>query len=190
MELKELLEHLNKGNKVVATTEYQKAMTEYSAKARKITADINNGYHSHEEICALISELVGYKVDDSFRLFPPIYSDFGKNLHIGKNVFVNSGCCFQDQGGIYIGDNVFIGHQVVFATLNHEQNPAHRANTIPKPIHIGKSVWIGSHATILGGVTIGDGAIIAAGAVVTKDVPPCAVAAGVPAKVVKYCTGD
>lgn len=60
------------------------------------------------------------------------------NLHIGKHVFINSGCSFQDQGGIYIGDNTLIGHQVVFATINHDENPTKRASMYFKPIHIGK----------------------------------------------------
>lgn len=91
----------------------------------------------------------------------------------------------QDQGGIYIGDNALIGHNVVLATLNHEENPQKRGNLIPAPIKIGNDVWIGSNATILAGVTVGDGAIIAAGAVVTKDVGENAVVAGVPARYIR-----
>ena len=132
-----------------------------------------------------MSRLTGVPVDPTFRLFPPFYTDFGKNIRFGKNVFVNSGCCFQDQGGITIGDGTLIGHQVVLATLNHALEPQQRATTLPGPIVIGKKVWIGAHATILQNVTIGDNAAIAAGAVVTRDVPANTVVAGVPAKVVK-----
>ena len=103
----------------------------------------------------------------------------------GRNVFVNSGCCFQDQGGITIGDGTLIGHQVVFATLNHMVSPSDRASMIARPITVGKNVWIGAHATVLGGVTIGDNSIVAAGAVVTKSVPANTVVAGVPARVIK-----
>ena len=77
-------------------------------------------------------------------LFPPFYTDCGKNITIGKHVFINMGCKFQDQGGITIGDETLIGHNVVLATLNHDFNPAKRSDIIPKPIHIGKQVWIGS----------------------------------------------
>ncbi|HJK73201.1 MAG TPA: DapH/DapD/GlmU-related protein [Methanocorpusculum sp.] len=104
---------------------------------------------------------------------------------MGKDVFINSGCHFQDQGGIYIGDGTLIGHSVVLATINHEAEPTIRASMHTKPIVLGKNVWVGSHATILPGVTVGDGAIVAAGAVVTKDVPPGTVVGGVPAKVIK-----
>ena len=160
-------------------------MHEASSRAQRITSEINNKYHTKEEIHALMCELTLEKIDESLSVFPPLYSDFGMNLHIGKQVFINSGCSFQDQGGIYIGDNTLIGHQVVFATINHDEDPNKRASMFFKPIHIGKNVWIGAHATILPGVNIGDGAIIGAGAVVTKDVLPNTVVAGVPARVIK-----
>ena len=155
------------------------------AEAQRITSEINSSYHSMEELRELMSQLVGNTLDSGFRLFPPIYSDFGKNIHTGQNVFINSGCCFQDQGGIEIGDGCLIGHQVVFATLNHDLDPLKRGNNIARPIKLGKNVWVGAHATILPGVTIGDGAVIAAGAVVNKDVPPLVVVGGVPAKILK-----
>lgn len=118
-------------------------------------------------------------------MFPPFYTDCGKNIRIGKSVFINSGCQFQDQGGITIGDGTLIGHSVVLATLDHDLDPEHRADMHPRPISIGKNVWIGAHATVTRGVTVGDGAVVAAGAVVTKDVPPNTVVGGVPARVIK-----
>lgn len=156
-----------------------------SAEAQKITSRINCGYHTQEELRGLFSELIGKEVREGFALFPPVYSDFGKNITVGKNVFINSGCCFQDQGGVELGDGTLVGHQVVFATLNHDLDPDRRAGMYPAPIKTGRNVWIGSHATLLAGVTVGDNAVIAAGAVVTKDVPADTVVAGVPAKAVK-----
>ena len=139
-----------------------------------------------EEGCRLeAGSEVGRPVDKSFKLFPPFYTDFGKNIKVGRNVFINSGCCFQDQGGIEIGDGTLIGHQVVIATLNHDPDPEKRGDMFPRPVKIGAKVWIGSHATLLPGVTVGEGAIVAAGAVVTRDVPPRSVVAGVPARVIK-----
>ena len=157
-----------------------------SQEALKITMELNNKYHSEEEIVELFSQLTGKKVDKSFRLFPPFHTDCGKNIKIGKNVFINACCKFQDQAGIEIGNGVLIGHNVTLATLNHDQRPQFRQNIYPKPIKIGDNVWIGSNATILAGVTIGDGAIIGANAVVTKNVPKYAVVTGIPAKIIKY----
>ena len=104
---------------------------------------------------------------------------------MGKNVFINSGCRFQDQGGITIGDGALIGHNAVLATLNHDFSPERRTSMHPAPVVIGKNVWLGASVTVVPGVTIGDNAVIAAGAVVTKDVPAGTIAAGVPAKVLR-----
>lgn len=157
----------------------------FSQRALQITCKMNNGYHTPEELRDLMRVLTQSEIDDTFGMFPPFYTDCGVNIHIGKHVFLNSGCKFQDQGGIYLEDGVLIGHNVVIATLNHDLNPEKRASMIAAPVHIGKNVWIGSNATILAGVSIGDGAVIGAGSVVTKDVPKNTVYAGVPAKMIK-----
>ncbi len=185
MELDEFLAHLNSGAPVQGGGEAHQFMHGVSQEALRITAEINGSYHKPEQLRALFSQLIGQPVDESFALFPPFYTDCGKNIHIGKHVFINMGCKFQDQGGIFIGDGTLIGHNVVLATLNHAKSPMDRSTMIPAPIHIGKRVWIGSNATILPGVTIGDGAIVAAGAVVTKDVPENTIVSGVPAKVMR-----
>ncbi len=158
--------------------------------AIKITMELNNKYHTKEEIVEIFSKLTNKKVDPTFRLFPPFYTDCGVNITLGKNVFINSNCKFQDQGGITIGDNVLIGHNVVIATINHDLNPKKRADMYPKPVKIGSNVWIGSNVVILGGVTIEDGAVIGAGSIVTKDVPKNAVAFGSPCKVQKFIEGE
>lgn len=157
-----LLTHMNQGNAVLVGSEMYREMMKISTEAMRITAELNNGYHTPEKIRILFSKLIGETVDETFRLFPPFYTDFGKNIHIGKDVFINACCCFQDQGGIQIGDGTLIGHQVVLATLNHDFDPKKRKDIIPAPIQIGENVWIGSNSVIVGGVTIGDNAIIAA----------------------------
>ena len=138
-----------------------------------------------EEVRNLLSRLFGKTVDESFRVFPPFYTDFGKNITVGKNVFINACCHFQDHGGVSLGDGCQIGHNVVFATLNHGLAPEDRQTTYPAPITLGKNVWVGSNSTILQGVTIGDNAVIAAGAVVTKDVPENTIVGGVPARIIR-----
>ncbi len=185
MDKKQFLEYLREGNVVEGGSKLHLGLHELAEDAMKLTAKLNNGYHEPEERQRLFSEIIGKPVDSSFGIFPPFYTECGKNIFIGKKVFINCGCHFQDQGGIYIGDGCLIGSQVVLATINHGLHPDERSHNFPAPIHIGKNVWVGSHATILSGVTIGDNAIIAAGAVVTKDVPKNTTVAGVPAKVIK-----
>lgn len=185
MTQQEYISRIEDGTYLEKGTEMTACMRQFAREAQRITAEINGRYHTAEELNALVSELIGKPVDESFALFPPIYADFGRNITFGKNVFVNSGCCFQDQGGVTIGDGTLIGHQVVFATLNHMLDPADRASMTASPITIGKNVWIGSHATVLAGVKVGDNSVVAAGAVVTKSVPPNVVVAGVPAKIVR-----
>ena len=167
------------------TPEIHRFMDEMSNEARRITFELNGSYHTPEEVRTLLSRLFGYEVDPTLRVFPPFYTDFGKNIQVGKNVFINACCHFQDHGGVTIGDDCQIGHNVVFATLNHGLAPKDRKITYPAPIVLGKNVWIGSNATILQGVTIGDNAIVAAGAVVTKDVAANTVVGGVPAKFIR-----
>lgn len=179
------LGHMDRGETVVGGSPAHQFMHGASQEALKITAELNGAYHTPEEIRLLMERLTERPVDETFALFPPFYSDFGKNIRIGKRVFINAGCCFQDQGGITIGDGTLIGHQVVLATLDHDMDLAKRSWMHPSPIVIGSNVWIGAHATILRGVTIGDNAVIAAGAVVTKDVPANTVVGGVPARVLR-----
>ena len=185
LELDEILRIFNEGSELEMDYDAVETCSYYSREAQKITCEMNYEYHNLDEIRQLFSKLIDKEVSDDFRVFPPFTTDFGKNIHIGKNVFINSGCRFQDQGGIYIGDNVLIGHNVVLATLNHNENPQKRGNIIPSPIVIGNDVWVGSSVTIVPGVTIGDGAIIAAGAVVTKDVAKNTVVGGVPARYIR-----
>lgn len=186
MDLEAYLEHLNSGEPVTGGSEAHLFMHGVSQEALRITAEINGSYHEPKQLRALFSQLIGQPVDESFALFPPFHTDCGKNIHIGKRVFINMGCKFQDQGGIFIGDGALIGHNVVLATLNHAMSPNHRGTMIPAPIHIGRNVWIGSNATVLPSVTIGDGAIVAAGAVVTRDVPENTIVGGVPARVMRH----
>ena len=174
------------GGKPLEGDEMIQFMRHQSDLSRKLQFELNCQFHTPDEIREIFGQITGQEMDENFRLFPPFYTDFGRNIHIGKNVFINSCCHFQDQGGIYIGDGCLIGHCVVMATLNHDHDPAKRQNLHHKPIRIGNGVWIGANVTITAGVTIGDNAIVAAGAVVTKDVPANMIVGGVPAKIIKH----
>ena len=155
-------------------------------KAIRTTAELNNLVTDDlGKIREVFSRLIGKKVDDTFFLIPPFYSDFGENIMIGRNVFVNHACTFMDRGGITLEDEVLIGPKVNLITTNHPLPPSERRATISHPILIRKKAWIGAAATIMPGVTIGENSVVAAGAVVTRDVPANTVVGGVPAKVLK-----
>lgn len=138
-----------------------------------------------DEIRKRLSEIIGSQLDESTTVFVPFYTNFGKFIQIGKNVFINHACSFLDMGGITIEDEVLIGPKVNLITENHPLDPANRRALISKPIVVKRKAWIGAAATILPGVTIGENAVVAAGAVVTTDVPANTVVGGVPANVLK-----
>ena len=185
MELQELLNYFKENETIGENPEALEEMRFYSRQAQIITMEINTRYHEPEELKKLFEELIGKPVEGNFGLFPPFYTDFGKNITVGKDVFINADCKFQDQGGIEIGDGALIGHGVVLATLDHDKSPEKRQQLHPGRIVIGKGVWIGANAVVTSGVTIGDNAIVAAGAVVNKDVPPGMIVGGVPARIIK-----
>jgi acetyltransferase-like isoleucine patch superfamily enzyme len=183
--LQDLLDKLASGERIPYGDPIFRLLDACAAEDQKATAEINTGYHDQAELRTLMGRLIGKEMPEKFMLFPPIYADFGRNISLGEGVFINSGCCFQDQGGVRIGDGCQIGHQVVFATIDHGIDPDRRHDVMASEIVLERNVWVGSHATILRGVTIGHDSIIAAGAVVTRDVPPMTVVAGVPARPVK-----
>ena len=105
MNVEEFLEIMDSGKEIVAGSAEHKFMHILSQEARQITMEINSNYHTEEEIRDLMQKLTARVIDESFVLFPPFYTDCGKNIKIGRNVFINSACMFQDQGGIEIGDD-------------------------------------------------------------------------------------
>lgn len=185
MTLEDLLAELDAGRTITGDSPLHAVMHATSQQALRVTAELNGSYHEPHRVRELLAELTGRPIDGSVALFPPFYSDFGRKITLGRRVFINSGCRFQDQGGITIGDDCLIGHNVVLATLNHDLDPSRRADMHPAPIVIGRNVWVGANATVLPGVTIGDDAVVGAASVVTKDVPPASVVVGSPARVVR-----
>ena len=158
---------------------------EVGEESRRLTARLNSEPLTIAERNELFAEITAEPAPEGLMIFPPFTTDFGRNTHVSEGVFLNSGCRFQDQGGIEIGDDVLIGHNAVITTLNHDLDQARRADVVPAPVRIGRGAWLGSNVTILPGVTVGEGAVIGAGSVVTKDVAPDTVVAGVPARHVR-----
>ncbi len=135
------------------------------------------------------SELTGSPVDATFSLIPPVYSEHGLSIRVGRNVFINQGCTLNDIGGIEIGDDVLIGPRVSLITSGHPLDPDQRRRQIvAAPIVIQRNVWLAAGAMVLQGVTVGEDSVVAAGAVVTRDVPSGTLVAGVPARVVRPIT--
>ena len=154
-------------------------------KAKRLTQRLNTQELDEEEIRRLFGELTGQNVGSDFTLWTPFYTDFGANIRVGKNVFINHACTFMDRGGITLGDDVFIGPKVCLITENHGIEPPLRRTLTSKTIRIERGVWIGAGAIVLPGVRVGENAVIGAGSVVTHDVPANVVVAGNPAKVIR-----
>ncbi|RZK40031.1 MAG: sugar O-acetyltransferase [Pedobacter sp.] len=159
-------------------------MMEASFATKKLLVQMNNATEP-EEIRSFLSQIIGSKIDGTVNVFTPLHINYGKNINIGKNVFINFDCVFLDMGGITIEDNVQIAPKVSLLSEGHPTSIADRHSLVPKPIHIKKNAWIGANATILPGVTIGENAVVAAGSVVSKDVPDNTVVGGIPAKFLK-----
>ena len=136
MTVKEFRKAMAETKYIPAGSELHLAFHAFSQEALKITAKLNGQYHEPDEVRQMMAELTANEIDESFGIFPPFYTDCGKNIKIGKRVFINAGCQFQDQGGIEIGDDVLIGPQTIIATLNHDPNPEKRGGMIPKPVRI------------------------------------------------------
>lgn len=115
---------------------------------------------------------------------PPFHCDYGYNIRLGRDVFLNFNCVILDVCEVEIGDLTQIGPGVQILTADHPRNADERARGVEfgKPIVIGRNVWIGGGAIILPGVTVGDDAVIGAGSVVTRDVAPGATVMGNPAR--------
>lgn len=183
-EINNFINHMNQQLPISKSDFLNETVHKLATRARyyenKINATIDE-----KQINQLLNELTFNNICHSVRIFPPLYFDCGINIKVDQNTFINHCCHFQDQGGITIGKNCYIGPRCNFETLNHGIKPTQRDTIIPKPIVVEDNVWIGANVTILQGVTIHKNSIIAAGAVVIKDVPENSIYGGVPAKLLK-----
>jgi maltose O-acetyltransferase len=123
---------------------------------------------------------------------PPFFCDYGTNIHLADDVFVNFNCVFLDVVSIAVGSRTQIGPAVQIYAADHPRDPVLRRQGLEsgRPVKIGADVWVGGGAIVLPGVTIGDGALIGAGSVVTKDVAPGARVAGNPARAIASRTSE
>ncbi|WP_110111845.1 sugar O-acetyltransferase [Bacillus sp. CGMCC 1.16541] len=162
-------------------------------KARKLLHTLN--VTSSGDPTDILKELLG-EMGEGVWIERPFFCDYGENISIGKDTFINFNCTFLDCNKITIGQSVLIGPGTQIYTATHPLNPKERIISSPKkgeapyltsaiPVSIGDNVWIGGNVSIMPGVTIGDGSVIGAGSVVTKSIPSGVVAVGNPCRVVK-----
>lgn len=183
----DIFERMRKGGTIDKNDPQLPKLWEAVAATIKLSASLNTA-QSIDEIREHLSEIIGKPIDSSTTIFIPFYTNFGKHITIGKNVFINHACSFLDLGGITIEDNVLIGPKVNLITENHPIKPSERKSLVLNSIVIKQNAWLGAGVTVLPGVTIGENAIVAAGAVLTKDVAPNTIVGGVPAKLLSTIT--
>lgn len=139
-----------------------------------------------EERMGRLRKLFG-KAGEGMFIVAPFFCDYGYNIEVGENFFVNTNCVILDEAKVTFGDNVFIAPNCAFYTAGHPLDVEQRNKKIEYalPIHVGNNVWIGGNVVVVPGVTIGDNTTIGAGAVVTHDIPSGVVAAGNPCRVIR-----
>jgi maltose O-acetyltransferase len=176
--------------KMLAGELYRSADPELVAdirRAQRLLARYNaTSEEEMDERTALLRELLG-SCGDGTVIKPVFACDYGYNIRLGRNAFINYHCVFLDCASIEIGDDLQMGPAVQLYTAEHPLEAEIRRSGLEyaRPIRIGSDVWIGGGAIILAGVTIGDGSVIGAGSIVVHDVPPASVVVGNPARLVR-----
>jgi maltose O-acetyltransferase len=161
------------------------------AAARRRARELLHRYNALRWVAAadrwtILTQLLG-KIGRRVAIEPPFYCDYGSNITLGDDVFINFNCVVLDCARVAIGSNVLLGPAVQIYTAQHPLDPAIRGAGREKaaPIVVESDVWIGGGAILCPGVRVGHGSTIGAGSVVTRDVPPRVVAAGNPCRVIR-----
>lgn len=158
--------------------------------AKKLFRAYNNTVDDEIDLRKNIMNELFQKVGKDVWIEPDFRCEFGKNITIEDNVYINFGCVILDCAEVFIGANSLLGPNIGIYPVNHAIDAEERIHggCFGKPVHIGKNVWLGGDVKILAGVTIGDNTIIGTGSIVTKDIPANVIAVGNPCKVLRAIT--
>lgn len=166
---------------------YDESLKRERERAKDICFELNQTRPSAVETQrALLKQLFG-RTQKEFTVTTPFWCDYGYNIELGENFYVNHNCVILDCAKVTFGDNVFIGPNCCFSTAGHPLDAKTRNQGLEYayPISVGNDVWFGAGVMVLPGVTIGDNVVIGAGSVVNRDIPSGVVAAGNPARVLR-----
>ena len=169
------------------TPEFDEELMNEQKRVKDLCFKLNNTLPSNvEERNQIIKEIFG-SIGKNVYIEPPFFCDYGYNIKLGNDFYINHNSVMLDAGTIEFGNNVFIGPNCGFYTSGHpiEAEIRNTYQEYAKPIKIGNSVWIGGNVCVMPGVTTGDNVVIGAGSVVTKDIPSNVIAVGSPCKVIK-----
>lgn len=181
---------MNELNKMLSGDIYDpgdEILSDMRLKARNLTFKYNQTTRTDkDERIKILGELFG-SIEGIIKIEPSFNCDYGQNISVGDNFYVNFGCVILDCAEVKFGSNCLIGPQVGIYTACHPINPIERNRGVEfaKPIAIGNNCWIGGHATINPGVTLGNNVVVASGTVVTKSFPDNVVIGGNPARILK-----
>lgn len=184
---KSLLEKI-KGKEILRNSKEYEEIHLKKKDNEQLVMELNSQYRDSKEVNNLLSKITEVVIDDTVRISLPFYTDFGKHIKFGKNIFINQNVTFVDLGGIIIEDDVLIGPMTRLITVNHLIEPSVRRGLLVNSIRIKKNAWLGANVTVLPGVTIGENSVVSADSTVTKDVPDNVIVAGTPARIIKSIT--
>lgn len=174
------------------TQEEDRQKSEIRYNARRLCQKYNKTNVKNKKRRNKILNKLFQSIGQNTKVMQPFICDYGCNIVIKDNVFINYNCTMLDTSLITIGSHCRIAPNVSFYSVFHPIDPEDRQNgtILSSPITLGNNVWVGGNSIILSGVTIGDNSIIGASSVVTKDIPANCIAVGNPAKVIKQIKSE
>lgn len=138
--MNDIIEKMRNGKRPLETDSDFPLLCKEIENTKRLVVELNTGYHTPDEVRALLERIWGQSLDASVRMFPPFYTAFGKTTRVGKDVFINFGCTFLDQGGITLEDGVFIGPGAKILT---EAHPDPKSDTRCRQNRSLSAVWHG-----------------------------------------------